>query len=69
MYNQGARHVYVSVPKECASVIRNRIVVLSVYTVQLNLGICTVYRRVHLFIVNCLIKNKFDIHVIFYFYI
>ena len=36
------RHVYVSVPKECASVIRNRIVVLSVYTVQKNRGIFTV---------------------------
>ena len=42
-FNQGAEtYVCVSVPKECASVIRNRIVVLSVYTVQKNLGVCTV---------------------------
>ena len=36
------RHVCVSVPEECAHVIRNRIVVLSVYTIHKNLGICTV---------------------------
>jgi len=26
-------------------------------------------KRVHLFIVNCLLKNKFNIHVVYYLYI
>ena len=36
------RHVFVSLPKKCACVIRDRRCVLAVYTVQMNLGICTV---------------------------
>ena len=38
----------VSVPKECEYVIRNRIVVLSVYTVQKNISVFVLSRRVHL---------------------
>ena len=42
-FTPGGRNVmFVSVPEECAHVIRNRIVVLSVYTIHKNLGICTV---------------------------
>jgi len=54
--------------KSVCKVYRTEGVYCRVYIVHTNLGICTV-RRVHLFIVNCLLKNKFNIHVIYYLYI
>ena len=44
-------------------------VVLSVYTVQKNLVIFVQSRQVNLFIVNCLLKNKFNIYVLYFLYI
>jgi len=35
----------------------------------LRISVFVQSRRVHLFIVNCLLKNKFNIHVLYYLYI
>ena len=39
----------------------------NVYTVLISAFVQS--RRVHLFIVNCVLKNKFYIHVVYYLYI
>ena len=35
----------------------------------IKISVFVKYRRVHLFIVNCLLKNKFNIHLIYYLHI
>ena len=62
------RHVCVSVPKECVSVYRTE----GVYCRFIQYGRISIFeqsRRVHLFIVNCLLKNKFNMHVVYYLHI
>ena len=39
------------------------------YIQYIRISVFVQTRRVHLFIVNCLLKNKFNIHVIYYSYI
>ena len=39
------------------------------YIQYIRISVFVQSRRVHLFIVNCLLKNKFNIHVVYYLYI
>ena len=38
------------------------------YIQYIRISVFVESRRVHLFIVNCLLKNKFNIHVVYYLY-
>ena len=50
-----------TVPKVCTAECR--------YIQYIGISVFVQSRRVHLFIVNCLFKNKFNIHVVYYLYI
>ena len=66
-FNQGAETscVCFCTKRVCVRIPYQRCV-LYVYTVRMNLGICIQSRRVHLFIVNFLLKNEFNMDVIYY---
>jgi len=66
MKNRGRkRYVGVSVPKECVSVYCTKGLYCS-YIQYVRISVFVQSRRVHLFIVHCLLKNKFNMHVIYY---
>ena len=58
----------VSVPKSVCKVYRTEGVYCR-YIQYIRISVFVPSRRVPLFIVNCLLKDKFNIHVIYYFYI
>ena len=64
------RHVCVSVPKECVCVcnVYRTEGVYCRYIQYIRISVFVQSRRVHLFIVNCLLKNKFNIHVLYHLY-
>jgi len=62
------RHVCVSVPKECVSVYCTKGLYCR-FIQYVRISGFVQSRRVHLFIVNCLLKHMFNIHVIYYLHI
>ena len=62
------RHVCVSVPKECVSVYCTK-GLYGRFIQYVRISGFVQSRRVHLFIVNCLLKHMFNIHVIYYLHI
>ena len=59
------RYVCVSVPKECVSNTKPKACTAGTYIQYIRISVFVQFRRV-MFIVNYLLKDKFNIHVIYY---
>ena len=68
--HQGAETSYMSVCTKRVCVSNNEPKTCTVGFLQyIRISLFVQSRRVHLFIVNCLLKNKFNIHLVYYLYI